>query len=252
MAIVLSSGLKGGIGKTTNFRMMIEALRASGMNIAVFDGDRANADTFRYLCEKDEKGQPIENQKPTTGVVRSSVKTKDDIKKLVDLVGETLQNDNTIQHVVIDLPAGGEGSYIELLQKYPQFERALRLIGKDKIILIFSMGDTTNSCIQLDLTLNNLIGKVKFVVVRSEHFPEPFYDQTNFNDRLKKIGGIEITTPEWPRDLMQHLDINNGRFEAITHLGCGLTLSSVAEAQDCWERTQEAWQPVINYLKEEE
>lgn len=250
MAMIMSIGLKGGVGKSTNMRLFIEIIRQKGMKVAVFDSDRTNADVYRYLAEKGPDGiEPLPEQNVLNGVKRVSLKNKDDIKTFVNYLSEVVETHKDLQHIIVDFAATGEGSYQELEEKFPQFERAMKLIGDDELIFIFSMGDTTNSPTQLANTLNRYASKAKFIIVRSAHFPEPFYDKTPLPEFIKKLNGIEVTTPDWPRELCQHLDPINGRFYSITKRGCGLAIADVAEAQDFWERTVEAFKPATDFLK---
>ena len=46
--VIWVTGGKGGVGKSTFARGLLDILREAGLNVAAFDGDPTNAQLFRY------------------------------------------------------------------------------------------------------------------------------------------------------------------------------------------------------------
>jgi cellulose biosynthesis protein BcsQ len=65
--LILGSGQKGGVGKSTFARILLDSLRRRGRSVAAFDGDGAVGHLLQYYGEK-QNGKLALCQNPLLGV----------------------------------------------------------------------------------------------------------------------------------------------------------------------------------------
>jgi len=95
-------GEKGGSGKTTFARALLDRMRRDKKTVAAYDGDGAVGQFFQYYGQRDEEGQLLTKQSPTEGVVPFDVRDDHQRDTLMNVLDETDHPDA----ILVDLPGG--------------------------------------------------------------------------------------------------------------------------------------------------
>ena len=91
---------KGGVGKTTFSRGLVDVARSAGIATAAYDADGAVGQLLEHYGERDQAGAILPTQDPLVGVDYFDVRDEDAREVLVNVI------DTPAQLVVIDLPGG--------------------------------------------------------------------------------------------------------------------------------------------------
>ncbi len=102
---------KGGAGKTTFARGLLEVLRYEGRTVAAYDADGAVGQLFQYEGLRDKKGALICNQNPCVGCGHFDIRDDDDR----DILLNALADEPDV--ILFDLPGGVVGELGKVLDQ---------------------------------------------------------------------------------------------------------------------------------------
>jgi len=95
-------GEKGGSGKTTFARGLLDRLRRDKKTVAAYDGDGSVGQFFQYYGQRDEDGNLLPDQDPAQGVVPFDVRDDHQRDTLMNVLDRPQQPDT----ILVDLPGG--------------------------------------------------------------------------------------------------------------------------------------------------
>lgn len=102
---------KGGAGKTTFARGLLEVLRYEGRTVAAYDADGAVGQLFQYEGLRDKKGVLVRNQDPCRGCGHFDIRDDDDR----DILLNALADEPDV--ILFDLPGGVVGELGKVLDQ---------------------------------------------------------------------------------------------------------------------------------------
>lgn len=209
--LLATTSLKGGTGKSTFAGLLLSALRSRGVKIAGYDADGAIGTLSDMCAERDEAGDPLEEQDPLMGV--SGYNIRDNSR---DMFLNSLGASH--QYILHDLAGGALADLKRICGDAESLDRLLRVLDRNNVqFLLFHVitpdVSTIDSVAQhLDLfdqskelanfvqhvaVLNNQNNRVK------DDFPIWFGYQDaagetkggNTRKRLLSLGGFEMNLP---------------------------------------------------------
>lgn len=127
---ILVTGLKGGPGKSTFARGLVDHYRSHGVATAAYDGDSQTESLLQYYGTRDAAGRLDAVQDPLRGVRAFSVR---DVKER-DLLIDLLETD--AQRAVIDLPGGSVDEIGAVVGTSETFFKAYEDAGLSPIVVI--------------------------------------------------------------------------------------------------------------------
>lgn len=127
---ILVSGLKGGPGKSTFARGLVDYYRAQGVATAAYDGDSQTESLLQYYGTRDALGKLEAVQDPLRGVRAFSVRDVKERDLLIDLL------DTDAQRAVIDLPGGSVDEIGAVVGSSETFFKAYEDAGVYPIVVI--------------------------------------------------------------------------------------------------------------------
>lgn len=190
--IIWVTGGKGGTGKSTFARGLLDILRAAGLDVVAFDGDPDNSQLFRFYKNSD------------VSVTRIGIKKRngvDDIISEMEDVGTPL--------ILVDVPAGG-GNILTGLEDEVGFLSALAEVGYQlTVVTVLSrIKDSVNQLkLAMDITDSYSVAHIavkNLYYGRAEQFR--FLDRSNTKQRLLDNGGVVIEMRDLFDDTYERLD----------------------------------------------
>ena len=122
--LILITGQKGGVGKSTFSRVLLDHLRNKGKSVAAFDGDGSVGHLLQYYGQKEE-GSLKREQDPSLGVGYYDLRNR---REREQLMGSLHQNVDIILH---DLPGGATGAITEAVDVSGKSAEALIVAAKE-------------------------------------------------------------------------------------------------------------------------
>jgi hypothetical protein len=122
--LILVTGQKGGVGKSTFSRILLDHLRSGDKAVAAFDGDGSVGHLLQYYGQK-EDGNLKREQDPNTGVGYYDLRNR---REREQLMGSLHQNADIIMH---DLPGGATSAITEAVDVSGKSAEALVVAAKE-------------------------------------------------------------------------------------------------------------------------
>jgi len=161
--LILVSGQKGGVGKSTFARILLDSLRRRGLSVAAFDGDGAVGHLLQYYGEK-QNGKLVLSQNPRLGVEGYDIRHRRDREQLM----ESLHVNASI--LLHDLPAGALSAITAAVDVTGQSAMALvdaaKSMGYDTTVVIVINTDQA-SARAVETTITAFGDKAQYVVVKN-------------------------------------------------------------------------------------
>jgi hypothetical protein len=222
--LVMVTGDKGGTGKTTFARGLLDIYQHLNIPCQAYDSDRRNAQLYRHYHET------------ITGVAEIDITTKGEADELLNNLEV-----NPSPAVLVDMPAGS-GEWFETL------ERDLNLIDVTaelgyRLTLVSVMSRVKDSINALRVLMDYAGDRVDYVAVKNLYFGDENqyarFTSSKTHEQFITLGGIEITMPslfDVSYDLVDEQDLT---FRAAAQVGSSLTLAHRSRINQ-WLRTIEA------------
>lgn len=220
--LILVTGQKGGVGKSTFSRVLLDCLRRRGKSVAAFDGDGSVGHLLQYYGEK-QNGKLNVEQTPLTGVGYYDLRNRRDGEQLL----QSLHMDASV--LLHDMPAGALSSIAEAVDVTGQSAMALvdaaRQMGYATTVVIVINTDQA-SARAVVTTLQSFGDKAKYVIVKNLNgcMLNDFIVYDGFEDAMgRRTGGnakhqaaiskaAEITMPEIFRSTAVKIDLWSLKF----------------------------------------
>ena len=206
--LVWVTGGKGGTGKSTFARGLLDILRSLGLTVVAIDGDRENSQLFRYY------------QNSGTGVVKTGLAERDggdDILEAMEL-GEA-------DVILADVAAGGS-QILSRLQDESMFLSIAEEMGYD-ITVVSVLSPIKDSINMLKEALETTDGfGVRHVAVKNLHFDEAdgfaLFEGSKTREQLQAAGGVVLEMRDLLPKTYSALDRANLPFSAAKEAASGL------------------------------
>lgn len=186
--LILVSGQKGGVGKSTFARILLDSLRGRGRSVAAFDGDGAVGHLLQF-CGERQNGKLVPTQNPLIGVEGYDLRHRRDRERLL----ESLHVDAPV--LLHDLPAGSLSSISEAVDVTGQTAIALveaaKQMGYATTVVIVINTDKA-SARAVETTIRAFGDKAQYVVVKNLNgcTLDDFIVYDGFRDAMgRSIGG---------------------------------------------------------------
>jgi hypothetical protein len=220
--LILVSGQKGGVGKSTFSRMLLDSLRWRGRSVAAFDGDGAVGHLLQYYGSKSKDVLEFD-QNPLVGVKGYDLRDR----RSREILMESLHSDASV--LLHDLPAGALCSIEEAVDVTGQSAMALvdaaRQMGFSTTVVIVINTDQASARAVLN-TIDSFGAKAKYVIVKNLNgcTLEDFIVYDGFDNAMgSRIGGdaalaarnakaVELVMPEIYRTTAVKIDLWSLRF----------------------------------------
>jgi hypothetical protein len=220
--LILVSGQKGGVGKSTFARILLDSLQRRGRSVGAFDGDGAVGHLLQYYGEK-QNGKLALKQNPLLGVEMYDLRHRRHRERLL----ESLHTNASV--LLHDLPAGALGSITEAVDVTGQSAMALvdaaKQMGFTTTVVIVVNTDQA-SAQAVETTIKAFGDKAHYVVVKNLNgcTLDDFIVYDGFTDALgKRTGGgarlaaqmakaTELVMPEIFRTTSVKIDLWSLRF----------------------------------------
>lgn len=199
--IIWITGGKGGTGKSTFARGLLDTLRAAGIKVVAFDGDPDNSQLFRFYRHADVTVMRIPIHK------RSGAD---------DIITEMEEAQTPI--IIVDVPAGG-GHLLAGLEDEVGFLSALEEVGYH-MTLVTVLSRIKDSLNQLKLAMDVTEGynNIAHVAVKNLYYGEAhkfrFLERSKTKQRLLAIGGVEVEMADLYEDTYERVDEADSSFLA--------------------------------------
>ena len=190
--VIWVTGGKGGTGKSTFARGLLDTLLADGVEVAAFDGDPDNAQLYRYYKTSDG------------GVTRIGIKERkgaDDIITEMEEIGTDV--------ILVDVPAGG-GQILVGLEEEVGFLSAITEVGY-QLTIVTVLSRIKDSVNQLKLAMDITEDfDVQHIAVKNLYYGDKdkfkFLDCSKTKQRLLDNGGVVIEMRDLDDDTYEHVD----------------------------------------------
>jgi hypothetical protein len=221
--LVMITGDKGGTGKSTFARGLLDIYQHREIPCRAYDGDRRNAQLYRHYQNTDDS------------VTEIDIATQGAADELLDNL-----ESNPSHIAMIDMPAGS-GKWFEVL------DRDIELIQTAaewdcRLTLVSVMSPVKDSINALRILMDYCDDRVDYIAVKNLHFGEaPEYakfNESKTRERFLDYGGREITMPKLFAASYNLMDEHDLTFRAAAMTGSPLTLSHRSRVNQ-WLRQME-------------
>jgi hypothetical protein len=219
--LILCTGEKGGVGKSTLARGLVDLHRADGRRVAAYDADGDVGQLFQHYATRGDDGRLLADQDPERGVVPFDVRAEGDRDTLLNLL------DRGAPRVVVDLPAAALHELAALLDdRSASFVEEVRSAGYRPVVVIV-ITPLLASIRSAKRLLDTLGGLCDFVVVKNGFFGDsdafPLYD--GYTDgrgqpaggktraAVEAHGGVTVAMPALQSRTYSLLDLENLAFD---------------------------------------
>lgn len=193
---ILFGGEKGGSGKTTAARLVLDRLRQrENAKVAAADGDGAVGQLLQYHGARTAEGRLCDPQDPINGVLPFDIRDLDSKDRGV----ETLLQAGA-DHLLADLPGGALDELAEMSRRgAAELMREFAQAGYAPTVVLTTtpMFATARALKRIHDTLGD---SVNYVVIRNLFFARDrddfvFLDKGEGLRRVLELGGVDITLP---------------------------------------------------------
>ncbi len=220
--LILVSGQKGGVGKSTFCRILLDSLRRRGRSVAAYDGDGAVGHLLQYYGSK-SNGVPEIGQNPLVGVKGYDLRDR----RSREILLESLHADASV--LLHDLPAGALSSIEEAVDVTGQSAMALvdaaKQMGYATTVVIVINTDQA-SARAVSSTIESFGEKAKYVIVKNLNgcTMDDFIVYDGFENAMgRRVGGearhaannakaVELVMPEIYRTTSVKIDLWSLKF----------------------------------------
>src|SRR5512143_693835 len=197
--LVLIHADKGGTGKSTVARGLLEWYQRQEQRVDAIDSDKRNAQLYRYYHG-------------LVPVQRLDVTTPQGMDAVFNQLAEATPR------VVVDTPAQFGDALERLTQELPLGEILETL--QARITVVFVLSRVKDSIQALKSALTTLHGlPVDWVIVKNGHFgaPDDFsrYDSSKTWEEVRQAGGIELYLSDLQDVIYDRLDAENRPFSGV-------------------------------------
>ncbi|MEM9153236.1 MAG: chromosome partitioning protein ParA [Cyanobacteria bacterium P01_F01_bin.3] len=199
--VIWITGGKGGVGKSTFSRGLLDVLLDAGVNVAAFDGDPSNAQLFRYYQGVGEGVQCVD----------------------LDKQGEAdvLLNQMEVGKAdvfLVDVAAGGSQTLLDLEGDIGLISEAMDMGFRFTVVSVMSRIKDSVNLLKASLEMTDKFD-VQHVAVKNLYFGEcdrfRLFDGSKTKARLLERGGMVLEMPDLFDDTYELLDQKNLPFRAM-------------------------------------
>ncbi len=193
--VIWVTGGKGGVGKSTFARGLLDVLLNAGVSVAAYDGDPDNAQLFRFYQDQGK------------GVQKLALDTQGAADGLLDEMEA-----KKAQVFLIDVAAGGSKTLRDLENDIGLISQAVDIgYGFTVVSVLTRIKDSVNL---LKLILEMTEGlPAQHVAVKGLHDGRPdqfmLFDESKTKERLIERGGVVVEMPKLFSDTYEVLDQQN-------------------------------------------
>ena len=199
--MILVTGDKGGVGKSSFARGLLDVYQHLGINCRAYDSDRRNAQLYRHY------------QRSPSGVAEIDITTKGEADALLNDLEAHPAN-----VVLVDMPAGAGEWFEDLEADLNLIESVAELCYRLTLVSVVSrVKDSINA---LRLLMDYCDHTVDYVVVKNLYFGEASkfarFDASKTREHLLKLSGIEIIMPDLFDDSYDAVDQHDLPFRSAS------------------------------------
>jgi hypothetical protein len=221
--LVMITGDKGGTGKSTFARGLLDIYQHQNIACRAYDGDRRNAQLYRHYQNTDD------------GVTEIDIATQGAADELLDSL-----ESNPSPITMIDMPAGS-GKWFEVL------DRDVELIQTAaewdcRLTLVSVMSPVKDSINALRILMDYCDDRVDYIAVQNRHFGEGAeyakFQDSKTRERFLEYRGKEIAMPKLFSASYNQIDDHDLTFRAAAMAGSPMTISHRSRVNQ-WLRQME-------------
>jgi CobQ/CobB/MinD/ParA nucleotide binding domain len=179
--LILVTGDKGGTGKSTFARGLLDVLSHRGVKVAAYDGDRRNSQLFRHY-------RSIEG-----GVTQLDVMATGGADQLLDDM-----ESGVAPVMLVDLPAGA-GAALEDFEKETGFLEGATELGY-RVSLVSVLSPVRDSVNALRVLMDALGEQANYVAVKNLHFGSDaqfeLFNESKVKQELVRREGLMLSMPK--------------------------------------------------------
>ncbi|MEL6159934.1 MAG: chromosome partitioning protein ParA [Cyanobacteria bacterium J06627_32] len=199
--VIWVTGGKGGVGKSTFARGLLDILRAAGLNVVAFDGDPSNAQLFRYYRGVGD------------GVKRIELDTQGEADALLNDMDA-----GKADVFLVDVAAGGSQALLELEDDIGLISEAMEMGYRFTVVSVMSRIKDSVNLLKASLEMTTDFD-VQHVAVKNLYFGEcdrfRLFDGSKTEARLLERGGVVVEMPDLFDDTYELLDKLNLPFRSM-------------------------------------
>lgn len=178
--IILVTGDKGGVGKSSFARGLLDVYQHLGIDCRAYDSDRRNAQLIRHY------------QRTKGGVAEIDISHKGEADALLNDLETASAN-----VVLVDMPAGA-GEWFETLEADLNLIETVAEMGY-RLTLVSVVSRVKDSINALRLLMEYCDRRVDYVVAKNLYFGEAHqfarFDASKTRGQFLEFGGVEIVMP---------------------------------------------------------
>ena len=199
--VVWVTGGKGGVGKSTFSRGLLDVLLDAGVNVAAFDGDPSNAQLFRYY----------------QGVGRGVQCVDLDKQGEADVLLNQME-ESKADVFLVDVAAGGSQTLLDLENDIGLISEAMEMGYRFTVVSVMSRIKDSVNLLKASLEMTDDFD-VQHVAVKNLYFGEGdrfrLFDGSKTRAWLLERGGVVLEMPDLFDDTYELLDQMNLPFRAM-------------------------------------
>lgn len=179
--LILVTGDKGGTGKSTFARGLLDVLGHRGVKVAAYDGDRRNSQLFRHYRSMGE------------GVIQLDVMAPGGADRLLDDM-----ESGVAPVMLVDLPAGA-GAAMEDFERETGFLEGATELGY-QVSLVSVLSPVRDSVNALRVLMEAMGERPRYVAVKNLHFGSDvqfdLFDESKVKQELLRREGLILSMPK--------------------------------------------------------
>ena len=199
--VIWITGGKGGVGKSTFSRGLLDVLLDAGVNVAAFDGDPSNAQLFRYYQGVGEgvKCVDLDKQGEADVLLNQMEVGKTDV-------------------FLVDVAAGGSQTLLDLEGDIGLISEAMDMGFRFTVVSVMSRIKDSVNLLKASLEMTDDFD-VQHVAVKNLYFGDcdrfRLFDSSKTKGRLLERGGVVVEMPDLFDDTYELLDQLNLPFRSL-------------------------------------
>lgn len=199
--VIWVSGGKGGVGKSTFARGLLDILSAAGVKVKAVDGDPSNAQLFRYYHGVGEGVQCVDlDQQGEADILLNQMEV------------------NKADVFLVDVAAGGSQALLDLEGDIGLISEAMDMGYRFTVVSVMSRIKDSVNLLKASLEMTADFD-VQHVAVKNLYFGEGdrfrLFDGSKTEARLLECGGVVIEMPDLFDDTYELLDKLNLPFRSM-------------------------------------